>query len=80
MSNQPAAATTRTSELHLGRPDNFDGSSSKASAWMDSVNIYLMINRAIYDSNKKNVTFTLSFMKKGSATIWASTLDRKSVV
>ena len=68
MSNQPAAAT-QTSKLHLGRPDNFDGSSSKASAWMDSVKLYLLINNTIYDSDQKIITFTLSFMKEGSATI-----------
>ena len=58
MSNQPT--TTRTSELRLRRPDNFDGSSSKASAWMDSIKIYLMINRALYNSDEKNIAFALS--------------------
>ena len=77
MSNQPTA--TQTSELHLGRPDNFDGSSSKASAWMDSIQIYLMINRAIYDSDDKNIAFALSFMKEGSAAIWASTFTKKAL-
>ena len=48
MSNQPAVATTQTSELRLGRPDNFDGSSSKASAWMDSIKLYLLINKAYF--------------------------------
>ena len=40
MSNQPV---TKTSEIRLRRPDNFDGSANKASAWMDSIILYLMI-------------------------------------
>ena len=80
MSNQPTAAMTQTSELCLGRPNNFDRSSSKASAWMDSVKLYLMINKTIYDTDEKNITFTLSFMKEGLATVWASTFTKKALV
>ena len=78
MSNQPTA-TTQTSKLHLGRPDNFNGSSSKASAWMDSVKLYLMINNTIYDTDQKSIAFALSFMKEGSAAIWASTFTKKAL-
>ena len=79
MSNQPATTTARVSKLHLGRLDNFDRSSSKASAWMDSIRIYLMINNAIYNADSKNIAFALSFMKEGSATIWASTFTKKAL-
>ena len=46
---------------------------------MDSVKIYLMINRALYDSDEKNIAFALSFMKEGSAAIWASTFTKKAL-
>ena len=46
---------------------------------MDSIKSYLMINRAIYDTDENNITFTLSFMKEGSATIWASTFTKKAL-
>ena len=78
MSNQLTAAT-QTSELHLGRPDNFNGSSTKASAWMDSVKLYLMINSTIYNNDQKSIAFALSFMKAGSAAIWASTFTKKAL-
>ena len=61
MSNQPV---TKTSEICLGRPDNFDGSASKASAWMDSVILYLMINDSVYDKDQKKIAFTLSFHER----------------
>ena len=79
MSNQPTAPTTQTSELSLGRLDNFDGSSSKASAWMDSVKLYLLINNSIYNNDQKSIAFALSFMKEGLATIWASTFTKKAL-
>ena len=46
---------------------------------MDSVKLYLLINRAIYDTDKKNIAFTLSFMKERSAAIWASTFTKKAL-
>ena len=77
MSNQ--VTTSRPSELRLGRPDNFDGSATKASAWMDSVMLYLMINGSLYDQDQKKIAFTLSFMKEGSAATWASTFTKKAL-
>ena len=66
MSNQPTAAaapTTQMSELHLGQPNNFDGSSSKASAWIDSVQLYLMINDTLYGPNQSwKQTFRVSWV------------------
>ena len=32
-----------------------------------------MINNTLYDKDQKKITLTLSFMKEGSATTWAST-------
>ena len=66
------------SEHHLGQPDNFDGSSSKASAWMDSVQLYLMINDTLYDKDQKKITFALSFIQEGSTTTWPSTFTKKA--
>ena len=78
MSNQPATAP-RVSELRLGRPDNFDGSSNKATAWMDSVKIYLLINEALYDTDQKKIAFALFFMREGLAATWASTFTKKAL-
>ena len=76
MSNQPAA---KVSEIHLGRLDNFDGSASKASAWLDSVTLYLMVNESVYDSNQKKITFALSFIKEDLGATWASTFTKKAL-
>ena len=82
MSNQPttqANQPARTSEIRLGRPDPYDGSASKASAWIDSISLYLLINNGVYDSDPKKIAFALSFMKEGSAATWASTVTKKAL-
>ena len=84
MSNQPTAAvatvtTPWVSELCLGWPDDFDGSSNKASAWIDSVMLYLMINDTLYNQDQKKIAFALSIMKEGSAATWASTFTKKAL-
>ena len=73
------APTAKLSELCLRWPDNFNGSASKASAWIDSVQVYLLINNTIYDTDQKKITFTLSFMKEGSASTWASTATKHAL-
>ena len=77
MSNQPT--TQWVYKLYLRWPNNFDGSSSKASAWMDSVKLHLLINDTLYNNDEKKIAFALSFMKEGSATIWASTFTKKAL-
>ena len=46
---------------------------------MDSVMLYLMINNTLYDSDQKKIAFALSFMKEGSAAMWASTFTKKTL-
>ena len=38
---------------------------------MDSIQLYLLINHALYYNNDRKITFALSYMKKGSAATWA---------
>ena len=38
-----------------------------------------MINIGIYDTDPKKIAFALSFMKKGSAATWASTITKKAL-
>ena len=54
-------------ELSLNKPDGFTGEHEKFTAWLLSVRTYLMMNIHIYDTNKKQIGFTLSYMTRGSA-------------
>ena len=83
MSHQPnpstVASTTITAtppkpqELKLGQPSTFNGDPKKARAWINNTQLYLPVTKDVYDHDNKKVAFTLSFMKEGSARLWALT-------
>ena len=78
MSNQPAApvaaptfSSSRITKIHIGCPDEYNGKAETAQAWLDSVCLYLLINQALYHDDDRKIAYTLSYMKKGSAAMWA---------
>ena len=78
MSNQlpaapttPSAASMKITEIRIGRSDEYDGKAETAQAWLDSVRLYLLINHTLYYDDDRKIAFALSYMKKGSAAIWA---------
>ena len=58
---------TSPKELSLNKPDGFTGDHEKFTAWLLSVRTYLMMNAHVYDTDKKQIGFTLSYMTGGSA-------------
>ena len=78
MSNQPpttpatpSAASMKITKIRIGCPNEYDGKAETAQAWLDSVRLYLLINHTLYYNDDRKIAFTLSYMKKGSAAIWA---------
>ena len=81
MSNQPPAApaatpaptssSSRITEIRIGCPDEYDGKAETAQAWLDSVCLYLLINHTLYHNDNRKIAYALSYMKKGSAAMWA---------
>ena len=78
MSNQPptapaapSAASTKITEIRIRCPNEYDRKAETAQAWLDSVQLYLLINHALYYNDNRKIAFALSYMKKGSAAIWA---------
>ena len=77
MSNVPATPAAppttglRVTEIHIGTPNEYDGKAETAQAWMDSIQLYVMINSALYHDDDRQITFALSYMKKGMAATWA---------
>ena len=78
-STSTVASTTTTTvppkpqELKLGQPSTFDGNPKKARAWINNTQLYLLVNKDIYNHDDKKITFALSFMKEGAAGLWALT-------
>ena len=54
-------------ELSLNKPEGFTGEHEKFTAWLLSVRTYLMMNAHVYDTDEKQIGFTLSYMTGGSA-------------
>ena len=66
-------------KLCLGTPEDYDGKEVTFQAWIRSVELYLLINEEIYDTDQKKITFALSFMKKESALGWATTFTSDAI-
>ena len=81
MSNQPGTSTVASTittqqkpqELKLGQPPTFDRTPEKARGWFNNTQLYLLVNKEIYNDNDKKIVFALSFMREGSAALWALT-------
>ena len=78
MSNQPttstvASTTQKPQELKLGQPPTFDGTPEKARGWFNNVQLYLLVNKDIYNDDDRKIAYALSFMREGSAALWALT-------
>ncbi|THH07473.1 hypothetical protein EW145_g3346 [Phellinidium pouzarii] len=59
-------------EIHIGKPNNFDGNKGYAHHFLSSCESYLSLNDQIYNTNKKKIIFALSFMLEKAAGDWAT--------
>ena len=57
--------SSSTKELRLDTSEDYDGKEETFQAWIQSVQLYLLVNNATYDTDQKKITFALSFMRKG---------------
>jgi len=67
----PAAATTGSpKELRVNTPTPFEGDRSKLRTFLLDCELYLLINREIYDHDDKKIAFVLSYLTGGDASMW----------
>ena len=71
--------STKPTELRIGVPEAFDGSYEKSMYWLHAVQFYLLVNKAVYNNDDKQIAFALSYMTKGSALTWASTFRQSAL-
>ena len=67
------SATQKPQELKLGQPPAFDGTPEKARGWFNNVQLYLLVNKDIYNDDDRKIAYALSFMREGSAALWSLT-------
>jgi Ty3 transposon capsid-like protein len=58
-------------EIKIRAPSNFTRDRTKTMKFLQEVTLFLQVNKAIYDTNKKKIIFSLSFMNGGMASVWA---------
>jgi Retrotransposon gag protein len=63
--------TPKASEnVKLNPPKPFTGKWSDFILFMQDVYVYLKVNRLTYDDNEKKISFILSYLAGGDATVW----------
>ena len=62
----------RPTKLNLKQPALFGGKRDKLEDFIQDILLYLGVNDGIYDSDKKKIGYTLTFMDKGDAKSWKS--------
>ena len=71
--------TAKLIELRIGAPEAYDGSFETSRQWLIAIQLYLLVNKDVYNNNNKKIAFVLSYMTKGSALTWAATFQENSV-
>src|SRR6202522_1262458 len=61
---------SKIKEVKLNPPKPFDGKRENLRKFVQDGELYLMINKKIYDDDLKKIGFFLSFMNEGDAASW----------
>ena len=64
----------KTKEVKLNPPKPFDGKRENLKKFVQDRELYIMINKKMYDDNIKKIGFFLSFMNEGDAASWKEQL------
>ena len=62
-------APTHKRHSHVAKPEEFDGHDYEK--FMQSIQLYVLANRHDFESDVDKILFVLSYMKEGTANLWA---------
>ena len=65
------ATDNKNGSVKLNLPKAFDGNRDKFRKFLPTAEIYLGINKKVYNNDLKKIGFILSFMTEGQAEAWA---------
>ena len=71
--------TAKPIELWIGTPKAYNSSFETLKQWLNTVQLYLLVNKDIYNNDDKKITFVLSYMTKGSALTWAAIFHENAI-
>ena len=66
----PKLPANKPIKLKLATPKPFTGNQEELDGFLLDLNLYLTVNRDIYDTSFKKIGFALSFMTSGDAKSW----------
>jgi hypothetical protein len=69
----------KPTEIKIGTPNDYDGNPSTAKQWLNTVVVYIILNKHIYNDDAKRIIFAQSFMKTGPAAAWANALNEEAL-
>ena len=75
----PQTTTTKATELKLNQPKPFTGKRNEIDDFLQDVALYLEINDEIYNTNKKKIGYTLTFMNEGDVKSWKAQFLRNAI-
>src|ERR1700678_3013830 len=62
--------SNKMKELRINPPTHFTGNRDDLDNFIQDCTLYLTLNRAIYETDKKKIIFMLSYMTEGTARAW----------
>ena len=71
---------TKKTTLKIVEPDSFNGNLANFRRFKCQYGLYLCTNKETYPGDEEKIMFVLSYMKEGSAELWAGSYIDKAVV
>src|ERR1700677_1597579 len=68
--------SNETKELRINPPTHFTGNRDDLNNFIQDCTLYLTLNRAVYETDKKKIIFMLSYMTEGTARAWKEAFIR----
>src|ERR1700678_3098261 len=68
--------SNETKELRINPPTNFMGNRDDLDNFIQDCTLYLTLNRAVYETDEKQIIFILSYMTEGTARAWKEAFVR----
>src|ERR1700678_2665196 len=70
------APSNETKELRINPPTHSTGNREDLESFIQDCTLYLTLNRAVYETDEKQIVFMLSYMMEGTAHAWKEAFIR----
>src|ERR1700678_1940094 len=68
--------SNETKELRINPPTHFSGNRDDLDNFIQDCTLYLTLNKAVYETDEKQIIFMLSYMTEGTARAWKEAFVR----